>query len=87
MYRWSALDDAEAYRASAAEQRRRGTGSTVRVYATTAAMERARGGNVGSGTWEHVLFEARLRWQMAREDACEDYLRGVFPERYEGFDL
>lgn len=79
------IEKAEAYRA-AAKRRREAGGSTVTVYATSSAMYAARGGNVGPGTWEHCLAEARARWSSANGDALEDYRRAVFPERYEEFD-
>lgn len=77
------IDNAEQLRANAKRRRDEGRGSTVKVYATSAAMYAARGGNVGPGTWDHVLAEARARWECARGDAIEDYRRAVYPERYE----
>lgn len=81
------IDNAEQYQANAKRRRDSGRGSVAKVYATSAAMYAARGGNVGPGTWEHCLVEARSRWELARGDAIEDYRRAAFPERYdlEGF--
>lgn len=76
------VDNAAQLRANAKRRRDTSGGSTVRVFATSAAMYAARGGNVGPGTWDHCLAEARARWECARSDAIEDYRRAVYPERY-----
>jgi hypothetical protein len=51
------------------------------------AMQNARNANVGPGTWEHVMREARLRWQNARTDAVEQYRFAVFGDQWEGMEL
>lgn len=62
------IENAEKYRA-AAKARREAGGSTARVYSSWQALDRARGGNVGPGTWEHCLSEARANWQNAVSEA------------------
>ena len=79
----SFLDRMAIGRDNARHDRERG-GSTVRVYATTEAMFRARGGNVGPGTWDRCLEEARSRWQNARDDAIEDVRRACYGDEWEG---
>lgn len=58
--------------------------SYVKTYKTTAALERARGGNVGPGTWEYVLGSARAKWECARVDAIEQFRFDVFGHEWEG---
>jgi hypothetical protein len=62
-------------------------GSTVRVYATTEAMYRARGGNVGPGTWEHTLAVARGRWRDTVAQAIADYDYAINGDKWEGLEL
>lgn len=76
------IENAAQSQANAKRRRDEGRGSTVKLFATSAAMYAARGGNVGPGTWDHVLADARARWANARADAIEDYRRAVYPERY-----
>ena len=76
------IQNAEQLRANAKLRRDEGRGSTVTVYATSAAMYAARGGNVGPGTWDYVLADARAAWDCARADAIENYRRAAYPERY-----
>lgn len=75
----------DEYRTQATLRRGRTGGSTVRVFATQRALDHTRGGNIGPGTWEHALGSARAAWHCARGLAIDDYLRNVYPERYEGF--
>jgi hypothetical protein len=77
------LDRMAIGRTNAKRDRERG-GSTVKVYATTRAMYAARGGNVGPGTWEHCLAEARSRWQSARTQAIEDLHWELYGDQWEG---
>jgi hypothetical protein len=51
-----------------------------------AARHKARNGNVGPGTWEHCMIEARSRWQAAREDAIEQFRADVLGDQWEGFE-
>lgn len=56
----------------------------VKAYRTTLALERARGGNVGPGTWEYVLGSARAKWECARVDAIEQFRFECFGEDWIG---
>lgn len=76
------LDRMAIGKANAKRDRDRG-GSAVRVYRTRAAMYRARGANVGPGTWDRCLEEARSRWQSARDDAIEDVRRACYGDEWE----
>lgn len=76
------IDNAETNKANAKRRRDEGRGSTVNMFATSAAMYAARGGNVGPGTWGHCLADARARWELARGDAIDDYRRAVNPQQF-----
>jgi hypothetical protein len=83
-FNWTPFDHTEEYRARAKARREAG-GSTVRVFATHRARDNARGGNVGPGTWEHCMAEARARWQSARAEALEQFRFACHGDEWEGF--
>jgi len=66
---WSALNDAETHRANAVERRNRGRGgSTVTVYASTAAMYAARGGDTRTDG-SKIADSVRDLWRAMKDDA------------------
>lgn len=64
-YRWNPLNNAEDYRAIAKRDRDNGRGNGCTVYESTAAMDRAQGGDDRDPLSE---FLAELRWRWS--DAC-----------------
>jgi hypothetical protein len=77
-----------AYRERALRARENGHGTAHASWKRmAAAMHKARNGNVGIGTWEHCLREARARWEASRMDAIAQYRADVFGEQWEGFEI
>ncbi len=70
---WNALADAETHRANAVERRNRGRGgSTVTVYATTAAMMAAKGGDRRTDG-SKIADSVRDLWAHMKEDALWNF--------------
>lgn len=82
MYRWNALDDADAWRAVAMDRRNRGQ-STGKSNARLVNPRDRRDYN----DTEKFLYGIRAGFQCAKDLALEDYRRAAFPERYEDFWL
>jgi len=71
-FRFNALNDAETYRAAAIERSRKTGGSTVRVYASTAAMYAARGGDTRT-EGSKIADSVRDLWHRMKEDAMWEF--------------
>lgn len=80
----STLADAEAYRAASIERGRKSGGSTVRVYATTAAMYAARGGDTRTDGGK-IADSVRELWARMKDDAVSTFRTAAEIEPMEGF--
>lgn len=87
MFRWSALDDADAHRAAAMDRTNRGLGSGkhgAKVYATTRALDEARG---GSSEGEQVAYCIRDAWRTDRDNALHAFHVALYGDEFEGVEL
>lgn len=73
----------EAGKRRAQNTRNRGQGITGK--AAKGWVRPSRKHNQELAPWARLLIEVRSYWTMARDLAVEDYLRAVYPERYEVF--
>lgn len=87
MYRWSALDDADAHRAAAMDRTNRGHGSGKhghQVYATSRAMDQARG---GTPEGEQVAYAMVQRWRIDRDNALHAFRVALYGDEFEAVEL
>lgn len=72
------LDRMEAGRDAAAYRRHRGltTGTSAAGWDAPRSYDAA-------DSWHGVLHVARLRWELARDEALQAYASLMFPERYD----
>lgn len=76
------IEHADLYRELAVQRRNRGlhTGKSAVGWDTVRR-------ELDAGTWDHHFASARAAVAAAISIIQEDYLRDVFPERYESFEL
>lgn len=79
LYDFTAYMAAHKDRASARRNRGLSTGKAARGH-TRKAGDHA---PVERGSFAELLARTRAYWECARGEACEEYLRAVFPDRYE----
>lgn len=82
MSRNGMVENARAFKQRALDARNEGTGSTVRVYDSQGALDRAQGGSPAKESFERAAQEARAGFDVARGNAHDDFLRAAHPERY-----
>jgi hypothetical protein len=76
------IENADESRQAALEKRNEGRGSTNKVYATTAQMEKARGGGPEKGSIEYDIEELVSRISNTRKEGQNAVERALFPEQF-----
>lgn len=87
MFRWNALDDADAHRTAAMDRTNRGHSSGkhgAKVYTTTRAMDEARGGTLEGSQFAYVVYS---RWEIDRERILYALHVDLFGDEFEGVEL
>lgn len=72
------LERMEAGRDQAAYRRHRGltTGASAAGWDAPRTYD-------AENSWHSVVYVARLRWELARDEALQVYAAAMFPERFE----
>ena len=86
-FRWNALNEADTHRANAMDKANKGRGgSSVTVYATTAAMFAARGGDTRTDG-SKIADSVRDLWRAMKDDAVLTFRTAVETEQDDPADL